>query len=66
MKHSVEKEPKFFTVRTLSLLYAANGLKKEAIEAAERSLEMSRAGGYDAFVTLNEAKINEWRKELVS
>lgn len=65
VKHSVEKEPKFFTVRTLSLLYAANGMKKEAVEAAERSLEMSKAGGYDAFVKLNEAKINEWRKELV-
>ena len=59
-KHSVELEPKFFTVRTLSLLYAANGLKKEAIEAAKRSLEMSRAGGFDAFVKLNEDRIREW------
>lgn len=66
VKYSVEKEPKFFTVRTLSLLYAANGLKKEAIEAAERSLEMSKAAGQEAFMKLNEAKIAEWRKELVA
>ena len=65
VKKSVELEPKFFTVRTLSLLYAANGLKKEAIEAAQRSLEMSRAGGYESFVKLNEAKIREWEAELV-
>ncbi len=63
---SVEAEPKFFTVRTLSLLYAANGRRKEAIEAAKRSLEMSRAGGYDAFVELNAAKIREWEAEGVA
>ena len=65
VKHSVELEPKFFTVRTLSLLYAANGMKKEAIDAAQRSLEMSKAGGFDAFVKLNEARIREWEAELV-
>jgi len=66
MKHSAEKEPKFFTLRTLSLLYAANGMKKEAIEAAKRSMEMSTAGGFDAFVKLNEAKIREWEEDLVA
>ena len=66
VKKSVDLEPKFFTVRTLSLLYAANGMKKEAIEAAKRALEMSKAGGYDAFVKLNEAKIREWEGELVA
>ncbi|MBK9759325.1 MAG: DUF2911 domain-containing protein [Flavobacteriales bacterium] len=65
-KKSVEAEPKFFTVRTLSLLFAANSLKKEAIEAAKRSLEMSKAAGFDSFVRLNEAKIREWEGELVA
>lgn len=62
---SVEKEPKFFTVRTLALIYAANGLKKEAIEAAKRSAELSRAAGQEAFVRMNEEKIREWEGELV-
>ncbi|HEX2618362.1 MAG TPA: DUF2911 domain-containing protein [Flavobacteriales bacterium] len=62
---SVEREPKFFSVRALSLLYAANGMKKEAIEAAKRSLELSRAAGVESFVKLNEAKIREWEGELV-
>lgn len=65
-KRSVAAEPKFFTVRTLSLLYAANGFRTEAIEAAKRSLEMSKAGGFDAFVKLNEAKIREWETEPVA
>lgn len=66
VKRSVELEPKFFTLRTLSLLFAANGLKADAIDAAKRSLEMSRAGGYEAFVKLNEAKIREWEAETVA
>jgi hypothetical protein len=66
VKKSVEAEPKFFTVRTLSLAYAANGMKKEAIEAAKRSLEMSKAGGFHDFAKLNEAKIREWEAELVA
>ncbi|MFT3885098.1 MAG: DUF2911 domain-containing protein [Flavobacteriales bacterium] len=62
---SVEKDPKFYTVRTLALLYAANGMKKEAIEAAKRSIELSRAAGQEAFVRMNEEKIREWEGELV-
>lgn len=65
VKRSVADEPKFFTVRTLSLLYAANGMKKEAIEAAKRSIELSRAGGFENFVHMNEAKIREWEGEPV-
>jgi len=65
MKKSVELEPKFFTVRTLSLLYAANGMKAEAIAAAKRSAEMSKALGVQSFVVLNEAQIREWEGELV-
>lgn len=66
VKRSVELEPKFFTVRTLSLLYAANGMKTEAIAAARRSVQMSKAAGVESFVELNEADIREWEGELVS
>lgn len=65
VKKSVELEPKFFTVRTLSLLYAANGMKAEAIAAAKRSADMSRTPGLESFVKLNEDKIQEWEGELV-
>jgi hypothetical protein len=64
-KRSVELEPKFFTVRTLSLLYAANGMKSEAIAAAKRSAEMSKAAGVESFVVLNADKVREWEGELV-
>lgn len=66
VRKSVELEPKFFTVRTLSLVEAANGNMKEAIAAAKRSAEMSRAAGFENFVQMNEAKISEWEKELVA
>ncbi len=65
VKRSVEEEPKFFTVRTLSLLYAANGMKPEAIAAAKRAAEMSKAAGAESFVVLNEAQVREWEGELV-
>lgn len=65
VRSSVEQEPKFFTVRTLALLLAANGRKQEAIEAAKRSLEMSRAAGQEGFVRMNEEKIRAWEAELV-
>lgn len=59
-KKSVDTDPKFYTVRTLSLAYAANGLKKEAIETAKRSLEMSKEAGNDAYIKMNQEKIAEW------
>jgi tetratricopeptide (TPR) repeat protein len=63
-ERSVAAEPKFFTVRTLSLLYAAHGMKQEAIGAAKRSVEMSKAAGFTAFVEMNEAKIREWEEAV--
>ena len=57
---SVEMDPKFYTVRTLSLAYDANGMRKEAIEAAQRSLTMSKEAGNDAYVKMNEEKLAEW------
>ena len=51
---------RFYTVRTLSLAYDANGMRKEAIEAAQRSLTMSKEAGNDAYVKMNEEKLAEW------
>lgn len=60
-KKSVEMDPKFYFVRTLSLAYEANGMRKEAIDAAERSLILSKEAGNDAYVKMNEEKLAEWR-----
>jgi hypothetical protein len=59
-KKSVEMDAKFYTVRTLSLAYDANGMRKEAIDAAKRSLTMSKEAGNDAYVKMNEEKLAEW------
>lgn len=61
-KESVDKDPKFWTVHTLALAYAANGDKKAAITAAERSMSMAKEAGAGAYVKMNEEKIAEWRK----
>lgn len=62
-ERSVNEEPRFFSVRTLALLYAANGRWSEAFAAARRSLEMSRAAGQDGFVRLNEETLRAWEQE---
>ena len=59
-KKSVDMDAKFYTVRTLSLAYDANGMRKEAIEAAQRSLTMSKEASNDAYVKMNEEKLAEW------
>lgn len=57
---SVSMDPKFWTVHTLALAYAANGEKDKAIEAAKRSREMAKAENAEAYVKLNDEKLKEW------
>lgn len=59
---SVEMDPKFWTVHTLALAYAANGQKDKAVESAKRSMEMAQAEKNEAYVKMNEEKIKEWSK----
>lgn len=55
-----DMDPKFYNLYTLALAQAANGMKKEAIATAEKSLEASKEAGSDAYVTMNAEKIKEW------
>ncbi len=62
-KKSVEMDgTKFWTQHTLALAYGANGDKKNAIDAAKRSLELANEAKAEAYIKMNEAKIAEWSK----
>lgn len=52
--------PRFFQVRREALILADLGRKKEAINAAKKSLELSKKAGNEDFVRLNEKSIKEW------
>ena len=54
------EEPKFWQVRREALILADLGMKKEAIEAANKSKELAMKAGNDDYVKMNEASIKEW------
>ena len=53
---------RFWTVRREALILAAMGKKKEAIAAAQRSMDMAEKAGNKDYVRMNEASIKEWSK----
>ncbi|MCC6815482.1 MAG: DUF2911 domain-containing protein [Saprospiraceae bacterium] len=55
-------DPKFWKLRTESLILGRLGRIQEAISAAEKSKSMAMAEGNDEFVKLNEEAIREWKK----
>lgn len=55
-----EKDPKFWTLRQEALALSKLGRKKEAIEAAKKSMEMAKEAGNDDYIRMNEASIKEW------
>lgn len=57
---AVAMDEKYYSLHTLALAQAANGLKKEAIATAQRSMDASKEAGSDAYVKLNADKIKEW------
>lgn len=59
---SVGLERKFWNVHTYALALGANGKYTEAITAAEESMKLAQAAKYDAYVTMNKEKIEEWSK----
>lgn len=59
---SVDKEMKFWNMHTLALALAQNGQYEKAIETAEKSLSLAQAANYDAYVSMNKQKIEEWSK----
>lgn len=57
---AVKMDPRFYFIHTLALAQAANGMKKEAIATAEKSIEACKKAGDLAYLKKNEAKIKEW------
>lgn len=59
---SVDMKMVFWNLKTLAEAYAANGMYDQAIETAEKSIEMARMAGNDAYVAMNEENIKAWKK----
>lgn len=57
---SVDMDPKYYSMYTLALAQAANGMKGEAVETAKRSMEAAKKAGSDAYMKMNQEKIAEW------
>lgn len=56
----MNKDPKYYQIRQKALIYAKAGDKKGAIEAAKKSLQMSKEAGNDDYVKMNEKSLKEW------
>ncbi|RNC86472.1 MAG: DUF2911 domain-containing protein [Winogradskyella sp.] len=54
------EQPRFWYLRQQSLIHAANGDKKGAIEAAKKSLEGAKASGNADYIKLNTDSLKEW------
>lgn len=61
-KKSVELKERFWNIKVLSEAYAANGMYKEAIETAEKSLQMAKDADYGPYIKMNEENIAKWKK----
>lgn len=55
-------EPRFWQVRREALILADLGMKKEAIEAAKKSMKLAEEAGNEDFVRMNKKSIEEWSK----
>lgn len=53
-------KPQFWHYRQMSLIYAKAGDKKEAIEAAKKSLAGAEAAGNADYVKMNKDSLKEW------
>lgn len=61
---STSMERKYWNTHTLALAYAANGMYKEAIAAAEESMKLAGESKAMDSVRTNQAKIEEWKAKL--
>ncbi|MEM7572647.1 MAG: DUF2911 domain-containing protein [Bacteroidota bacterium] len=55
-----EENPRFWYLRRMSLIQAANGNKAGAVEHATRSLQLAQEAGNMDYVRMNENSIREW------
>lgn len=59
---SVDMKKVFWNVKTLAEAQAANGMYKEAIKTAEESMALAKEAGNMAYVNMNQANIDKWKK----
>jgi hypothetical protein len=59
---SMIEKPAFWQLRQQSLIYAASGDKKGAIELAKKSLAAAEAAGNADYVKMNKDSLAEWQK----
>ena len=57
---SMVDKPAFWQLRQQSLIYAAAGNKKSAIETAKKSLESAEKAGNADYVKMNKSSLKEW------
>ena len=60
---SLTEKPAFWQLRQQSLIYAKMGETEKAIAIAEKSLELSKAAGNEAYVKMNTQSLAEWKTE---
>ena len=57
---SLTEKPAFWQLRQQSLIYAKMGDTDKAIAVAEKSLELSKAAGNEAYIKMNTQSLAEW------
>ena len=57
---SLTEKPAFWQLRQQSLIYAKMGDSEKAIAVAEKSLELSKEAGNEAYIKMNTESLNEW------
>lgn len=62
-KANADGAPRFWLVRREALILADLGRTKEAIVAAQRSLDLAKEAKNDDYVRMNEKSIQEWSKK---
>ncbi|KAB1064038.1 DUF2911 domain-containing protein [Salibacter halophilus] len=63
-KKSVEMNPKFWNMRTLSEAYAAAGNYKDAIKTAEKSMKLAEEAEYEPYIKINKENIKKWKSKM--
>ena len=62
MKKANEKDPKFWNLHAQAKIEAKMKNYKQAIQTAEKSMELAKAANNADYVSLNEKAIAEWKK----
>ena len=60
---SLTEKPAFWQLRQQSLIYAKMGETEKAIAVAEKSLELSKVAGNEAYIKMNTQSLAEWKIE---